>query len=136
MDDAARLSIESACARLVTSFCNARDRRDFAAVADLFAEDVVWERPAGGTLRGKEALRGFLGTLPSGPVRHVVSNVVVDVIDEAHATGVCYVTIFRGETTDQGDSFRLPEKMVGYRDDFVRRDGRWQIAVRRTVDRF
>ena len=54
------------------------------------------------------------------------TNVVIDVRDEDHATGLTYLTLFRSDDAGEGAATIEGPHLVGeYRDVFVRQQGAW-----------
>ena len=90
------MQIEWQCGRLITGYCNHVDARDYEAFLALFSKDAEWETQAGGHMRGHEAFRAYLDNRSkTSLVRHVSTNARVEVIDETHATGRSYITLYR-----------------------------------------
>ena len=133
MDDLSRLAAEQACAALITRYTHLVDEGHASAVADLFTADGVWSSPES-SFDGQAAIRAaFLRREQSGRrSRHVCTNVAIDVHDESHAAGLCYLTLFR--TDEEGTPARgtRPDLVGVYRDRFVRTDDGWRFASRLT----
>ena len=134
MDDMRRVQIERECQRLVTAYCHYVDHGEAERVADLFSEDGVWASPEL-TMDGREQVRkGFarrqanVGRMS----RHVCNNLLVDVIDEEHAEGIVYLTLYRhdGEDGRRLSPLEGPALVGEYRDRFVRTPEGWRIARR------
>jgi ketosteroid isomerase-like protein len=140
MDDLERLMIERSCERLVTEYCHLVDHDEAARVADLFAEDGVWTSPEN-TMTGQTAIRaGFeRRQRNAGRVsRHVCSNLLIEVIDPEHASGVVYLTLYRhdGEPGRGAAPSAAPSIVGEYRDSFVRTAEGWRFQRRDTVVSF
>lgn len=90
MDAAAKALAEHGCASVCTRFFHHLDRREYEHVAALMADGGVWNR--GGTrLEGANAVLDALRARPSGlTTRHLLSNVVVDLLDGGAAARVSY----------------------------------------------
>jgi uncharacterized protein (TIGR02246 family) len=133
MDDLSLLVAERACAALVTRYTHLVDEGHASEVADLFTADGVWSSPET-KLDGREAIRAaFLRREKSGRTsRHICTNVGIDVEDEAHATGLCYLTLFRTDTAATPARGTMPDLVGVYRDRFVRTEDGWRIAARVT----
>jgi hypothetical protein len=140
MDDLQRMLIERECERLVTAYCHYVDHGEAGRVAELFTEDGLW---TGGrvTMKGREELAAGFGRRQADSnrmSRHVCQNFLCDVIDEDHATGVVYLTLYRHD----GDPARKISPLMGaelvgeYRDTFLRTKKGWRIAERRIVVSF
>jgi hypothetical protein len=106
----------------------AADGKDFAAVAELFDEEV----DNGKFGKGREATRQFyenlLGRMGDGSVMHMIANHQIDFLDDSHAYGLCYVRAIVG----MGDNWS--EVAACYVDDYVKRDDRWYFSRRRPTD--
>jgi hypothetical protein len=106
--DAAR-AIEWDCAQLLVRFFNHFDQWRYAEMADLFAPDGVWNRQ-GRALQGKAAILSVLEARSrTQTVRHVVTNIQVDVRDSATAEFVLYVTAYMHDTGTRPD---VPPKIA------------------------
>ena len=87
-------AIEWDCTQVLTRFFNYFDQWRYEDMADLFAPDGVWHRQ-GQALRGKGAVVATLNTRSrTQSVRHVVTNMQVDIVDAAAAEFVLYVTAY------------------------------------------
>jgi uncharacterized protein (TIGR02246 family) len=137
MNEHELLLIERACERLVVDSATHNDRRDWPALAALYAEDGVVVRPNGQRVEGRAAIEAaYAAGAPDRVTRHVCANlrVHVDGPDAAHATTV--VLIVAGTRTDDRDVAHgvVPNERhaVGeFADRFVRTDAGWRIAERR-----
>ena len=72
-------------------------------------------------------------------VRHVISNVLIEVIDEDNATGVTYLTVYRhrGPPPQHGPARLAGVHMVGVSyNRLVRESGAWKIGEKRTSRTF
>ena len=77
------------------------DGGNASRIAELFTDDGKWIGADGGTMNGKaEILRAFTGRqgLTRRQSRHVITNQLVDVIDEDHATGIAYLINYRHDS--------------------------------------
>lgn len=134
MDDLARLVAEQACVALITRYTHLVDEGRASEVADLFTVEGVWASPEA-TFDGQDAIRAaFLRREQSGRrSRHVCTNVAIELEDETHATGLCYLTLFRTDADGTPARGTAPDLVGVYRDRFVRgEDGGWRFATRRT----
>ena len=116
------------CTNLVLDYALYRDRFDAAGFAGLFTEDGSLT-VGGQTWVGREQIHGRIVALNTGSsIRHLMSTVRITPVDETHATGVSYATIYSspaGVNTVTG--FTL---MGEYHDEFVRTAEGWKIAKR------
>jgi uncharacterized protein (TIGR02246 family) len=136
MDDQKRLLIERECDRLVTRYCHRVDHGEAERVAELFSDDGIWTGP-GVRMEGIEEIRkGFaMRQANAGRMsRHVCQNLLVDVLDEDHAEGVVYVTLYRhdGDPDRKASPLEGPAMVGEYRDRFVRTDAGWRFVERDT----
>jgi ketosteroid isomerase-like protein len=129
------VAIERACERLVVEYTHLVDGGRAAAVADLFAADGVWSSGAA-RYDGRDAIRAAFATRQASDrtSRHVCTNLRVDVVDDDHATGLVYLTLYRFD----GDGPGAPDPdLVGeYRDAFVRTAEGWRFAERTATAAF
>jgi uncharacterized protein (TIGR02246 family) len=110
---------------LATRYSIAVDRRDVDAVAELFDEEVDNGRFG----RGREATRAYYRQYFEQAAEmwlHQVANHQIDLVDDDHATGICYVRAVSG-----GDDGNWRDAVIVYFDTYLRRDGRWGFVRRR-----
>lgn len=95
MDAVARLLIEHECARLPLLFARYADEGDHAALAELFAEDCEFARPfqPDHPFYGRNRVQAIFRDRPPILVRHIVTNVLVEVLSESEARGTNYLTM-------------------------------------------
>jgi hypothetical protein len=134
MDDAKRIEIERNCERLVTRYCHLIDHGEAEKVSDLFSKDGVW-KSAEANMEGQDAVRRGFGARQANAgrmSRHVCNNLLIDVVDEDHAEGCVYLTLYRHD----GDEGRRLSPLDGpvmvgeYRDRFVRTTDGWRFSQR------
>lgn len=139
MNESIVSATERACARLVHGYARAADFGDSAAAAALFADDGVLEMPGGKRFAGPAAIRQRLAEQPAAQVsRHVISNLLVDVVAEDRARGFCYLTLYRGVRGDASGPLpsAVPFVIGHYEDEFVRSGADWRFALRRLTFTF
>ena len=120
---------------LLYRYAEYMDAADFDAVAELFADAVLTNEGVDGEVRGAAIGRLYRrtnrvhddGTLRT---RHVTTNVIVDIDEEAdNATVRSVFVVFQ-----QTPTLPLQPIVTGrYRDRFVRTDGTWRFARRHIV---
>ena len=94
----AERAIEWDCAQVLTRFFNYFDQWRYEDMADLFAPDGVWHRQ-GRALQGRAAILAALAERSTTQrVRHVVTNLQIDVVDADTAASLLYVTAYRHDT--------------------------------------
>lgn len=125
-----RHQIERECERLVLTFC--RDFEDkHAKAADLFAEDGQFN-----SLKGAKAIREQFTVIEKRAVVElnalVATNILIDVVDEDHATGASYVTHFQHRFKDanrEGPAVQPPSSpIMKWTYAFKREDGEWKFS--------
>jgi nuclear transport factor 2 (NTF2) superfamily protein len=129
------MQIEHECARLIKVYCNSIDAHNVGRVVGVFAKDGVWQRPGNPPLNGHAEIRAFVEHHGVGAVSaHYVTNIVVDVVDEDHASSNAYALVFRGSGTAGTDPLplSLPRLVVHYQHKFVREKGQWYIKYKET----
>ena len=136
MDNETRAGIERECEKLSIAYARHLDFQNYEAFVQLFAEDgelSITSRP----VIGREALTKVMAHRPASlRSRHVLTNIYINVIDEDHAEGISYATIYRHtgeglEADDQGPrTISGPSSIGHYADKFVRTDEGWRFASR------
>jgi hypothetical protein len=122
------LEIEHACAKTVLQLFAAMDDNRYDDVAAAFTPDGVWHR-AGKALRGRAAIIAAMNERPTDRlVRHIITNIVVDVSDGTHAEGRCYVTAYAGPLGDAPPAINAPWLVLTATHRFAPHDGAWKIA--------
>jgi hypothetical protein len=126
--------IEAACIRLQQRYGTLADRQD-PKFRELFAEDASITLPDLPPFAGIETIMaGQAEWKASGIVmRHVCTNFAVEAVDADHATGLCYLMVFRREATPEPPAVTpqsQPISLGEYHDTFVRTDGRWLFKSR------
>ena len=122
--------VEDACTDLVLDYAYYRDRPDAQAFADLFARDGELE-VLGDRFVGRDAIRARLANASDGPVfRHMMSTIRIFPVDDEHATGVSYVTVYAAAGSQLPLALGEPAAVGEYHDEFVRTEGGWKIARR------
>ena len=128
-------AIEWDCQKVLRLYYQHVDHHEFEEAVKLFTEDVTW-KVMGLDLKGRdELLEALYGGLGNDSIRHVLTNMIVNAIDEDNAELWTYTTIYysregRREDKDGPLHFEGPHRFGdGYAK--MRRVGdEWQIAVR------
>ncbi len=107
------------------------DQRNYDDAVMLFSTDVRW-KVMGLDLHGRNAIRDAFSGLTDSTIRHVLTNTIVDVVDEDHANAMSYVTIYveKGFPDDRPLSFDGPNLLGENHDKLVRTEDSWCIAHR------
>ena len=116
------------CINLVTDYAYYRDRFDAPEFSKLFTEDASLS-VGGQTWEGRNNIRARIEGLDrSGSIRHLMSTIRIEPIDELHASGVSYATIY---TSAAGSNSTEGFAIIGeYHDNFVLTDDGWKISNR------
>ena len=132
MDEIERMLAERACERLCLRFHALVDAGEYEPIVDLFAEDARWHHRTG-PLQGHDEIRRYVMDKSPWPViRHVLTNLLVEVLDERRATGRAYITVYYGEPVDGGHPpLDGPVLVVQYDDEFERTPQGWRFSSRR-----
>jgi hypothetical protein len=132
MDDLKRLAIEAACTRLVYEFARFNDYLDHESLANLFAEDCVFARPLDPEhpYYGKDKVHAIFRDRKPRLTRHVMTNVIIDVISETEACGSCYVTMVSSPNVENPPYEGEGIFIGGFDDEFVLTDDGWKFKSR------
>lgn len=126
MDELQRMMIERACERLVIAYTHSIDLHNREGLGDLFTEHAVVEMN-GQAVNGRAAIVNGSGG-PAPLMRHVCTNIAIDVASDHEATGTTYLTAYVQAPDDA--SLGLPFVVGIYRDVYRKTDEGWQIAKR------
>jgi 3-phenylpropionate/cinnamic acid dioxygenase small subunit len=133
MNDLQRLAIEQACKSLSIAYARHVDFRQYDKFTELFEEDAVLI--AGALLSGREAIRDAMSKRSDKlRSRHVLTNIHIEVIDESHARGITYLTLYRhigAESLEEKPiEIQGPAGVGHYTDEYVLTTAGWRIARR------
>jgi hypothetical protein len=129
-------AIQAECQAAIGSFFIALDLHDFAACAALMAPDGVWHRK-GKPLVGRDAVLADLASRgPEVVTAHIVTNCVISPLSADSATARYYALVYRCDnhtgSADAPAPLDRPVSILIYEDSFVRSDGAWLTASRRS----
>jgi len=132
-----RQRIEHECTRLVLSYAHFADTFQDEAFAALFTEDGLLHR-GDGPLVGRAAIRAAMGQRRrDAVVRHVMTNILVEVVDDRNATGIATLTLYRHFGSSALPApMMAPEMIAHYHDRYALTAEGWRIAERRAVVAF
>jgi len=132
MKDKKRLRIEAEVARLPLLFARYADNGDHAALAALFTEDCEFARPfqPDHPFHGRACVQAIFRDRPPILVRHIVTNVLVEVISETEAKGTNYLTMLSSHKSVEPPQEAGAIYVGGFEDDYVKTDAGWQFARR------
>lgn len=117
------LEIEWAVEKQIRRFAMLNDAHDHDGLAATFTQDGSFARPSDPDtpIIGRDALRTFFRDRPKRTTRHVMSNILVEILSATEVRAHSYVLLY------------MPDKlMVGdFHDRLVLQDGCWLFAERR-----
>jgi hypothetical protein len=130
-----RMVIEHECGKLQKLYGIYADQLEDELFADLFAPDASITVPEQPPFQGRDKLKeGIQQMRALGLVyRHVMTNNVVNVIDENRAEGVCYLMAFNSAATPDasgGRPMEAPTTLGEYKDTFRRTEKGWRFQSR------
>ena len=130
MDDAelnATVAAEQACSATTVRFFHFLDRGKYEALAGLLTENCVWLRQ-GQELAGRTAvLDKMRERAPGLSTRHLLSNIVVDLVSEREAHVGYELTVY---ARPEGKPARLATIMTG-EDTLERTEAGWCIRLKK-----
>jgi hypothetical protein len=125
-------AIEWDCAQTLTRFFNYFDQWRYDDMADLFAPDGVWHRQ-GQALKGHVAIVSALNARSrTQTVRHVITNIQIDVLDASRAAFVLYVTAYMhdsGVKVTKPPKIQSPYLLLVAPGEFVKLGTEWKLAT-------
>lgn len=127
------LKIEAACIRLQRRYGTLADRQD-PKFRELFTEDASITLPGYPPFAGLKAIMaGQAEWRESGIVmRHICTNFTIEVIDDSHADGITYLTVYRHEPMAEppAEPPSLPVSVGEFHDTFLKQGGKWLFKSR------
>jgi hypothetical protein len=127
------LNAERECSKLCANYSKAIDQRDIKLFQALFAPEI-------NVVLGSdhyETREAFLEAIRKRPAErvsaHVCTNIIIDVIDENNASGICYLMLFRSdcEAEIKSHAENLSPRMIGiYFDKFQKLENKWKFRER------
>ncbi len=120
--------------QLLSRLYGALDERDYATVADCFAQDGVWHR-LGKSLQGPQDILATLQQRSATLVtHHLYGNCLFDIVDEARMKVRYLLTVFQvdpGPRADPTAPLHATSPRVGFCDaELVLEDGQWRVAAK------
>ena len=125
---------ELACAKLLNQFTTLNDAGRYEDMAALFAEDGRFASPMvpDPFVTGREAIRDSFEERRNESVsRHLLSNIVIDVIDEKSAKGSAYSFLILGmpeNNAELGIKANSSQFVGDYIVEFKKTHKGWEIA--------
>ena len=135
MDRNQERAIEWDCEKAVRKYYHHVDLREFDEAVALYTPDVLWE-VLGVKLKGRDALLdGLHGALADGTIRHIVTNTLVNVVDESHTDVRFYLSIYhtQGIKVEDHDGplpFEGPHRIMDQGDTMILTDEGWRTSYR------
>lgn len=131
MDTLERLAIEADCTDLINRFAWCSDTFAYDEAVSLFVSDCTFGR-ADEIAHGHDGLRKFLARRATDRrTCHIVSGIVIDVIDSDRAEGKAHSLVFGHKgALAEGEEAPLvsPDSIVRYEASFVRTDAGWRFS--------
>ena len=129
MDQSQKILIKDACESVSLRFGRLQDERRHDELAELMAVDAIYVR-LGEELKADEFV-GWVKTTPPNKTRHFVTSTAFSVIEETHAKGVTYYTLYLyGGDEDTPYPLEGPFVVGEYHEEFVATDHGWKIKRR------
>ena len=131
-------AIEWDCQKVLRQFYHFADQREYEKATNLLVSDVEWD-VLGVKLRGRDnILKGLLGGVAKRTIAHVLTNTVVDVIDETHAVSKSYNSDYcvPGVRVEDGEGARPfvgPHRLEENYTELIRVDDDWLISKRKVT---
>ena len=90
MDAVETMLAEHGCVSVCTRFYHHLDRREYTDLASLVAENGVWMRQGKAVTGPNAVVSALAAASPDRKTRHMLSNVVVNLLDSGRAARVAY----------------------------------------------
>ena len=129
MDDHLRRGIEWDAAQHLLRFYRSLDERTISSASDYFDEGGTWER-MGTPHEGLPAIDAAVANRdPHLGIRHVITNLVADVVDPDHVTLTSYATVYLDRAAGDGPALMAAPKAIWANTTrLVRRPAGWRIT--------
>jgi ketosteroid isomerase-like protein len=118
----AKIETERAIERVLHSVAYILDAGEYERMGEVFHADVLFSNPGRLEAQGLDTLISAFSAIANPARSHANTNIVVTVVDDAHATSICKAHTVRA------DGEVAPAE---YRDALVLTDAGWRIAERR-----
>jgi len=132
MKDKKRLRIEAECAKLPLLFAKYADNGDHEALAALFTEDCTFARPFQPDFPffGRDKVQAVFRDRPPILVRHIVTNVLVEVISKNEARGTNYLAMLSSHASTVPPQEAGGLYVGGFEDHYVKTGDGWKFMSR------
>ena len=129
MDQSQKVLIKDACESVSLQFGRLQDERRHDELAELMTVDAIYVR-LGEELKADDFV-AWVKTTPPNKTRHFVTSTAFSVIEETHAKGVTYYTLYLyGGDEDTPYPLDGPFVVGEYHENFVATDHGWKIKRR------
>lgn len=127
-----RARIEAECGKLPLLFAKYADNGDHEAMASLFTEDCIFARPFQPhfPFHGRHRVQAIFRDRPPILVRHVVTNVLVEVISDTEAKGTNYLAMLSNHKSVEPPQEAGALYVGGFEDHYVKTPEGWKFASR------
>ncbi|MEO0062360.1 MAG: hypothetical protein RLZZ08_920 [Pseudomonadota bacterium] len=127
-----RARIEAECAKLPLLFAKYADNGDHEGMASLFTADCIFARPfqPDYPFHGRDRVQAIFRDRPPILVRHIVTNVLVEVISETEAKGTNYLAMLSSHKSVEAPQEAGGLYVGGFEDHYVKTPDGWQFASR------
>lgn len=127
-----RLAIERECGRLPLLFAKYADSGDHAAMAALFTEDCEFARPfqPDYPFYGRDRVQAIFRDRPPILVRHIVTNVMVEVVSPTEARGTNYLSMLSSHASTVPPQEAGGLYVGGFEDHYVKTAEGWRFKAR------
>jgi len=135
MDTNQRLQIVEACRDLATRLTYHSDHEEFDKAVTFYHVEGVWVRN-GVPLTTHAAIRAAMSDRKPGTLlRHLLTNIMIDVLDQNSAKGVIYYLAYRHRAESESAlaprPMHLPFSMGEMHDEYVRTQAGWKLMHRK-----
>ncbi len=133
MDSNAFDAINRACERLSIAYAIYLDTQRYDEFAALFGDEGVLN--VSGRVEGQAAIARAMANRPAKlRSRHVLTNILIEPVDQEHATGTTYLSLYRhiGEASLEDKPIEpfAPAVVGHYSDQFKLTNQGWRFAYR------
>lgn len=121
---------EHQCERLIKRFAVLNDENAYEEMVGMFAENGRFARPSQpeDIITGREAILAAFKARPLRVSRHFISNILVQLQDDNHASAISYVLLYTAAT---GSNESNPPYLIGrFKDRLEQIDGQWLFTER------
>lgn len=127
-----RQRIEQECGKLPLLFAKYADNGDHDAIANLFTSDGIYARPFQPQFpfHGRDKIQAIFRDRPPILVRHIVTNVLIEVISETEARGTNYLTMLSSHASTTPPQEAGGIYVGGFEDHYVKSEGAWKFMSR------